>query len=79
MLAALQGGSYPAEQFAEAWQNTLFNQFHDIIPGSGVIDTREYALGLFQQTLAMASSQKAAPCARSTEASESKRFKHRQC
>ena len=57
-LAALRGTSYPAETFATAWKNTLFNQFHDIIPGSGVIDTREYARGLFQQTLAAASSQK---------------------
>jgi alpha-mannosidase len=57
-LAALQGLSYPAEKYALAWKNTLFNQFHDIIPGSGVIDTREYALGLFQDTMAIASSQK---------------------
>ena len=57
-LAALNGASYPAQAFEKAWQNTLFNQFHDIIPGSGVIDTREYALGLFQQTMAIASSQK---------------------
>jgi len=57
-LAALQGAHYPGLKFGEAWRNTLFNQFHDIIPGSGVIDTREYALGLFQQTLATASSQK---------------------
>lgn len=57
-LAALQGTAYPAPMYAEGWQNTLFNQFHDIIPGSGVIDTREYALGLFQKTMAIASSQK---------------------
>ena len=31
-----------------------FNQFHDIIPGSGIIDTREYAMGLFQNTMAIA-------------------------
>ncbi len=57
-LAFLQGAHYPGLKFAEAWRSTLFNQFHDIIPGSGVIDTREYALGLFQGTLATASSQK---------------------
>jgi alpha-mannosidase len=50
---------YPAQALASAWQNTLFSQFHDIIPGSGTVDTREYALGLFQQTLATAGSQKA--------------------
>ncbi len=57
-LAHLDGLPYPAASFEKAWQNTLFNQFHDIIPGSGVIDTREYALGLFQQSMAIASSQK---------------------
>jgi alpha-mannosidase len=56
--ASLSGLTYPAEKYAAAWRNTLFNQFHDIIPGSGVIDTREYARGLFQHTLALANSQK---------------------
>lgn len=49
---------YSSEAFAEAWKNLLFNQFHDIIPGSGVIDTREYAMGLFQKTMAIANTQK---------------------
>lgn len=40
----------PSADFAKAWQNVLFCQFHDILPGSGVRDTREYALGLFQET-----------------------------
>ena len=58
-LAALQRRTVPGRsRLPKAWQNTLFNQFHDIIPGSGIIDTREYALGLFQQTMALASSQK---------------------
>lgn len=35
----------------EGWRNTLFNQFHDILPGSGVFDTYTHALGLFQETL----------------------------
>lgn len=40
-----------AYDYSAAWENTLFNQFHDILPGSGVGATREYALGLTQQTL----------------------------
>ncbi len=36
----------------EGWINTLFNQFHDILPGSGVQLTREHALGRFQDTMA---------------------------
>ncbi|HVT10657.1 MAG TPA: glycoside hydrolase family 38 C-terminal domain-containing protein [Fimbriimonadaceae bacterium] len=35
---------------AAAWINVLFNQFHDILPGSGVAATRNHALGLFQET-----------------------------
>ena len=50
--------SYSAEAFAKAWENVLFNHFHDIIPGSGVRDTREYALGLFQKTMAVANTRR---------------------
>ena len=58
-VAALSIGlKYSAEQFAKAWENVLFNQFHDIIPGSGIADTREYALGLFQKTMAIAGTRK---------------------
>ncbi len=27
---------YPQPQLDEAWKNVLFNQFHDILPGSGI-------------------------------------------
>jgi alpha-mannosidase len=47
---------YPGKLLAEAWRKTLFNQFHDIIPGSGVTETREYASGLYQQVFAAAES-----------------------
>ena len=54
-VSSLTNGShYHQEAFRDAWRNVLFNQFHDIIPGSGVIDTREYAMGLFQHTMATA-------------------------
>jgi len=43
----------PSAQLDEAWRNTLFNHFHDILPGSGVIETREYAMGLFQEASAI--------------------------
>jgi len=53
-------GAYKGEVFEKAWQNVLFNHFHDIIPGSGVIDTREYAMGLFQKTVAAANTEASA-------------------
>ena len=35
MMAWLQTGlPYPAAELAHAWQNVLFNQFHDILPGT---------------------------------------------
>ncbi len=49
---------YCHDSFFEGWRHVLFNQFHDIIPGSGVIDTREYARGLFQETMAIAGANK---------------------
>jgi alpha-mannosidase len=36
----------------EAWIPVLFNQFHDILPGSGVAATREHAVALFQEVAA---------------------------
>ncbi|GHU01652.1 alpha-mannosidase [Spirochaetia bacterium] len=47
---------YPGKLLADAWRKILFNQFHDIIPGSGVTETREYASGLYQQVFAAAES-----------------------
>lgn len=40
------------QSYGKAWESILFNHFHDILPGSGVIDTREYALGQFQRAMA---------------------------
>ena len=47
-------GPYPRERFERAWRNVLFSQFHDILPGSCVIDSREHAMGLFTETVATA-------------------------
>ncbi|MDR1106928.1 MAG: glycosyl hydrolase-related protein [Treponema sp.] len=52
----LCGKEYPAALLREAWHKILFNQFHDIIPGSGVAETREHASGLYQEVFAAAES-----------------------
>jgi len=49
---ALTGAPTRTEIFKNSWENVLFNHFHDILPGSGIIETREYALGRFQDSLA---------------------------
>jgi alpha-mannosidase len=58
---ALIGGTagempYPDDLLRRAWRWTLFNHFHDILPGSGVHATYEYAQGLFQEIQATACS-----------------------
>jgi len=35
-VATLFGKPYPRENLGEAWREFLFNQFHDILPGSGI-------------------------------------------
>lgn len=49
-MAKLAGCEYTPVSFAPAWKNVLFNHFHDILPGSGVRETRDAALGLAQET-----------------------------
>lgn len=40
---------YPAERLKEAWRTTLFHQFHDILPGAGIHETYDHALGEHQE------------------------------
>ena len=35
-FATLQGRAYPSEEFGRAWRDLLFDDFHDILPGSGI-------------------------------------------
>lgn len=52
-LSALETGmDYRRKAFERAWRRVLFNQFHDILPGSGVRETREYAMGQYQKAYA---------------------------
>lgn len=48
------GVPYPHHNLDEAWRDLLFDQFHDILPGSGTRDTRHYALGRAQESQAAA-------------------------
>ncbi|WP_459191125.1 alpha-mannosidase [Halosimplex sp. J119] len=38
LARALEAESYPHEELTRAWKVLLFNQFHDILPGSSVTD-----------------------------------------
>jgi len=48
------GSDYPTADLRKAWTDALLAHFHDILPGSGVRETREYHMGRFQQTAATA-------------------------
>ena len=50
----LAGVEYPHENLGDAWRHLLFDQFHDILPGSGVRETRQYALARAQDSQAAA-------------------------
>lgn len=52
------GSRSPVRLYRSAWEKVLFNQFHDILPGSGVTQTREYASGQYQQVFAAAETAK---------------------
>ncbi|MBA3845824.1 MAG: alpha-mannosidase [Planctomycetes bacterium] len=51
---AVVGRAYPNNVLVPAWRDVLFSHFHDILPGSGVRDTREYNAGMIQRIKAAA-------------------------
>ncbi|MDW7659552.1 MAG: glycoside hydrolase family 38 C-terminal domain-containing protein, partial [Bacillota bacterium] len=57
LVGTALGWPYPTDVYAQAWKKVLFNQFHDILPGSGTVDTREYAMALYQEAFALTSTQ----------------------
>ncbi|MDR0494377.1 MAG: hypothetical protein LBG95_01940 [Treponema sp.] len=48
------GKRYPPNKLEEAWRKTLFSHFHDILTGSNVRDSREYAMANYSDAQAAA-------------------------
>jgi alpha-mannosidase len=48
-LASLAGRKYNSANLEEAWKSVLFNQFHDILPGSGIHENYIDATEKYQQ------------------------------
>jgi len=46
-ISKLLGGSYP--DLSDIWKTTLFNQFHDILPGSAIQPSYEYSNKIAQE------------------------------
>lgn len=55
---ALLGGKYPTEKYCKAWKKILFCQFHDILTGSCVRDSREFAMAEFQHAMSYANTER---------------------
>ena len=53
----LVGFPYAKEKLVKAWQDVLFTHFHDILTGSCTQDSREYAMALYQSSIATANTQ----------------------
>ena len=51
-LSVLTGAKRTPEYLDQSWRQILFSHFHDILPGSGVLECREHAMGQFQEILA---------------------------
>ncbi|MBQ4574755.1 MAG: alpha-mannosidase [Clostridia bacterium] len=49
--------TFNGKAFEHAWRDVLFTHFHDILTGSCVQDSREHAMGLFSNSMAVAQSQ----------------------
>ncbi|RLI35732.1 hypothetical protein DRO55_04860, partial [Candidatus Bathyarchaeota archaeon] len=45
----IMAGEYPVDSIREAWLKVLFNQFHDILCGSGIHEAYEYPLKLARE------------------------------
>ncbi len=51
-ISGLLGKEYPAGKLEGWWQDTLFNQFHDIFDGSAISESYRYSKGLADRVLA---------------------------
>ncbi|MHB1460378.1 MAG: alpha-mannosidase [Armatimonadota bacterium] len=56
VVAQRYGGSYPSKDIFTAWRHTLFNQFHDILDGSGIHPIYDDAAKEYQQSIRLGQS-----------------------
>ena len=50
----LLGYNYPRQTFVRAWENTLFNQFHDILAGTSLESACEECYQDYEESLGLA-------------------------
>ena len=54
-IVSVFGFDYPLDKIRQAWQDTCFNQFHDILDGSGINLGYDYSQQLAEQAISTAS------------------------
>jgi alpha-mannosidase len=50
-LRWLGGDTYPADELRDLWTNVTFNQFHDILPGSGINEANKESVARYTEVL----------------------------
>jgi alpha-mannosidase len=50
-LCWLNGDKYPSETFHDLWTTVTFNQFHDILPGSGINEANKEAIARYSEVI----------------------------
>ena len=53
-MSVIEAGGKRYRGYRKAWEHVLFNHFHDIIPGSGVQESKDHARGIFEESMAAA-------------------------
>ncbi len=53
-IASVFGFNYPLDKIRQAWQDTCFNQFHDILDGSGIHLAYDYSQQLAERAINIA-------------------------
>ncbi len=47
----LAGGEYPACEYKHIWEEVVFNEFHDIIPGSAIFESNRESVARYTEAL----------------------------
>ena len=66
--------AFPSDRYEKAWREVLFTHFHDILTGSCVQDSREYAMGCLSRAMAVAQTEQAKACRALSEAVDTSMF-----
>ncbi|MGA2624054.1 MAG: glycoside hydrolase family 38 C-terminal domain-containing protein [Bacteroidota bacterium] len=75
-VATTLGGKYNGADLEEAWRKVLFNQFHDVLPGSGIRENYIDATEKYLDATAIGEHELNAACQIIADRVNTSRFKH---